>query len=37
MLGLIDYAVQKKDAAEIFGLSGTFLHAHIVVRERDAL
>lgn len=37
MLSLIAYAVQKKDAAEFFGPSGTFLHAHTIVWERDAL
>lgn len=37
MLSLIDDAVQKKDAAEIFGPSGTLPHVHTVVWERDAL
>lgn len=30
MLSLIDYAVQKKDAAAIFRPSETFLHMHTV-------
>jgi hypothetical protein len=37
VLSLIDYAVQMKDAAEIFGPAGTFLHVHTVAWERDAL
>jgi hypothetical protein len=37
VLSLIDYAMQKKDAAEIFGPSGTFLHAHTIAWKRDAL
>lgn len=37
MLSLIDYAVQKKDVAEIFGPSGTFLYVHTIAWKRNAL